>query len=59
MKLDYLKKPDRQHPTCQYRNGVGCFPEDFKKKCANCGWNPEVAQARSAQLRTKLNYAMA
>ena len=59
MNLGYLRAPDRQHPTCQYHVGVGCFPQDFKKKCEHCGWNPEVEKVRAAKLRAKLNLIIA
>lgn len=35
---------------CRYQGHVMCSDRD----CTNCGWNPEVAAARSAEIRRKL-----
>ena len=40
---------DRQG-LCRYNSGVEC---DTQSKCANCGWRPEVAERRKAELRKK------
>lgn len=55
MPAKHLLAPDRQHPTCFYRTGVGCFPQDYRKACGKCGWNPEVAAQRTAKLMKRLN----
>ena len=38
-------------PKCQYNNGVGCARND--RKCATCGWNPEVAKIRKEKIYAK------
>ena len=36
--------------NCQFQENVDC--ED--RNCANCGWNPEVAKARSRKILARL-----
>ena len=35
---------------CRYQQSVMCSDRD----CANCGWNPEVAEARLAEILKKM-----
>lgn len=38
--------------NCVFNNGVECT--ECCSKCRNCGWNPEVAEKRSKELRNKM-----
>ena len=39
----YDPRPEKQE--CKYNDGVECLDS----KCANCGWNPEVAKKRTEE----------
>lgn len=41
--------------ACRFSDGVVCD----KQECEKCGWNPEVAERRVAQIRERLEAAWA
>lgn len=46
------KKKKEEEPTrCHYNQWVSC---DKRCNCEACGWNPKVAEERTAMLREKM-----
>lgn len=50
-------KKQKQEKLCPHNSHVVCG-SFHSGKCGKCGWNPVVAQGRSAMIREKLKEAM-
>ena len=47
--LDWKRDHDDGKWKCPYQSSVGCFV----RECSRCGWNPEVAKARTEAYERK------
>lgn len=43
---DKQRRPAAEFEKCRFNKGVECSGGD----CSTCGWNPDVAEARKAEL---------